>query len=404
MVRVIPRNGPDGRYSCLLRSLSLKPRPLVWQFGWRGRGLLASGDISTWTLVWEFMARNWALTSIVPTVAVLILFPWYIVRKYTRIALNQIEDFFPPRWPETRDFAPIEGKSVTFDAFDGHQLRGTMFPADPRAGRKGTIIFAHEFGMDRWSYYPYGKPLREAGYDVFAFDFRGHGESPGEKGYKPRQLPSDRELADMLGAIAHVGDWLERRGRPRTVGILGLSRGAAAAVMAAVDVANVGAIAVDGLYSSDASVEYHLKHWASIFAKVRLAYENHPPIVWRFLRWVILHKAKEKFGCSFPSVRKAMKRLTGVPMLFIHGERDTYIPIAQGRALYEIANGPKQFWSVPGARHNRSMSMQPEEYARRLVVFFDEHLAGVDQRLTPATTSPAEVITPVEKSTTTQHA
>ncbi len=338
--------------------------------------MLASGDSSTWALVWEFVARNWALTSIVPTVAVLVLFPCYLVHKYTRIALNLMDDFFPPRWPETRDFAPIEGTSVTFSAFDGHQLRGTMFPANARVAHKGAIVFAHEFGMDRWSYYPYGRPMREAGYDVFAFDFRGHGESPGEEGYKPRQLPSDRELADMLGAIAHVGDWLDRAGRPREIGILGLSRGAASAVLAAVDVDNVRAIAVDGLYSSDATVEYHLKHWARIFAKIRLAYENHPPIVWRVLRWVILHKAKKSFGCRFPSVRKAIRKLTGVPMLFIHGERDTYIPMAQGKALHDIANGPKCFWSVPGARHNRSMSVQPEEYARRIVDFFDEHLAG----------------------------
>ncbi len=333
-------------------------------------------DNATWTTVFEFFARNWALTSIVPTVAVLILFPCYIVRKYTRIALNLIDDFCPPRFPEKRDFAPIEGTSVTFSAFDGHQLRGTLFPAAPRVRGKGTIIFAHEFGLDRWSYYPYGKPLREAGYDVFAFDFRGHGESPGEEGYKPRQLPSDRELADMLGAIAYVGDELEQSGKSRRIGILGLSRGAASGVLAAVDVDNVAAIAVDGVYSSDATVEYLLKHWARVFAKIRLVYENHPPAVWRFLRWVILQKAKERFGCAFPSVRKALRRLTGMPMMFIHGERDTYIPIAQARALHDLAIGPKSFWAVPGARHNRSMSMQPEAYAERLVTFFDTHLAG----------------------------
>ena len=338
-------------------------------------------DMMEWTpmsaaAVWEYIARNWAMVGISATIAVLTVIPWVILRKYIRIALNLMDDAAPPVWPESRETPPMDGASVSFSAFDGHSLRGTMLRSAPSLPKKGAIIFAHEFGSDRRSYYRHCEPLRAAGYDVFAFDFRGHGDSLPEEGYRPRQFPSDREQSDMLGAIAYVEDLLEREGRPRDVGLFGLSRGAGAALVASVDLQSVKAIVVDGAYSSDATLEFFLKRWANIFAKLRFVYENHPRTFWRFLRWMIFRKAQRVFRCRFPSVRKAIRRLGSVPLLFIHGERDTFIPPEQARMLHDIATGPKDLWIVPCARHNQSVVVQPPEYARRIVAFFDRHLAA----------------------------
>lgn len=326
--------------------------------------------------VWEFLARNWALMSIATTVALLLVFPAIILRKYVRIALNILDELAPPVWPDSREPGPAEGETVSFNAFDGHALRGTLLPASPDAPRKGAVVFAHEFGVDRWTYHRYGKPLRRAGYDVFAFDFRGHGESPDEAGYKPRQFPTDRERSDMLGAIAHVEETLEEQGRPREVGLFGLSRGGGAAILASVGIDSVKAIAADGAFCSDRVVEFHLRRWACVFAKLRFAYENHPPTFWRFLRWLIMCQAEKTFCCEYPSLYKALKRLRGTPVFFIHGERDSFIPVEQAQMLYNHAREPKYLWTVPGGKHNQSVNQCPEEYARRIVEFFDRHLAG----------------------------
>lgn len=40
------------------------------------------------------------------------------------------------------------------------------------------------------------------------------------------------------------------------------------------------------------------------------------------------------------------------PLLVIHGVHDEVIPHEQGKALFELAQEPKQFLSVPGGRHN----------------------------------------------------
>lgn len=52
-----------------------------------------------------------------------------------------------------------------------------------------------------------------------------------------------------------------------------------------------------------------------------------------------------------------------------------YGPLSQSEALYELLRGPKCLWIVPGAKHNQSVVVRPNEYAGRILVFFDEHLA-----------------------------
>jgi hypothetical protein len=41
-----------------------------------------------------------------------------------------------------------------------------------------------------------------------------------------------------------------------------------------------------------------------------------------------------------------------MPLLILHGDRDTTVPFAQGRRLFEAAPEPKQFFPIPGAGHN----------------------------------------------------
>lgn len=347
---------------------------------------------------WEFVTQNWALSSFTLTVAFSILLSWMVLRKYVKLCLNIIKDTPPPLAMGPRDFERIEGERVTFRAFDNLNLCG-MFLYGNHGGRpRGMVIFAHEYSSDMYSCARYCRPLLAAGYDVFTFDFRGHGESSGEPGYHPRQWATEREVNDMLGAIAYVEDWLQRQGRPVELGLFGISRGAGAAILASQHNPAIKVLVTDGVFSSDATLEHLMKRWAYIFAKVRFVYENHPPQFWAFLRWLLFRECKRKLRCTFPSVKKALKRMPGpMPMLFIHGERDSYIPVEQSHLLHALAPGPKSLWVVPGAKHNQSVVIRPEYYAARTVAFFDQYLGsqGVGERVLraprPGTEPPALV-------------
>lgn len=365
--------------------------------------MLAAGSLgAVW---WEYIARNWALTSMVVTVFFIVTTCWLVLRKYVRLMLNIIRDTPPPLAMGPRDFERIDGERITFRAFDNLNLCGMLLRGNHGGRPKGMVIFSHEFSSDMYSCARYCRPLLASGYDVFSFDYRGHGESSQEPGYQPRQWPSDREVNDMLGAIAYVEELLDREGRPPEIGLFGISRGAGAAILACVHNTRVKAIITDGAFSSDTVLEYLMKRWAYIFAKVRFVYENHPPQFWRFLRWLLFRECRRKLNCTFPSVRKALRAMQPPrPTLFIHGERDSYIPVEQSQLLYEAAPGPKSLWVVPGAKHNQCVVVRPEYYALRTVSFFDEYLArpaGRDDNLTTTEHagpgSPAR--TPVAKKT-----
>ena len=326
--------------------------------------------------LWQLAARNYALVSIVITAIVLIVVPVLIIAKYVRLILPMLTNTTPPLAPSLQDFAVLDGETVDFRAFDGHPLVGMILTGQHRGRPKGMIVFAHEYTSNRQSCARYCRPMLEAGYDVFSFDFRGHGDSGHEEGYEPRQWSTEREVSDLVGALAYLADRLEGQGRPPEVGIFGISRGASAAVIAAVNHEQVRAIVCDGLYSSDKLLERLMKRWAYIFAKVRFVYENHPPEFWRFLRWAVFSVAQRQLKCTFPSTRKALLRMSPRPILFIHGEKDCYVPVELAQDLHDQAGDPKELWIVPKAKHNQAVVVTPEQYAKKTVDFFDRYLAS----------------------------
>jgi pimeloyl-ACP methyl ester carboxylesterase len=69
-----------------------------------------------------------------------------------------------------------EPQHVDFKATDGVPLRGTLF------GKGSTgVILAHMYPADQKSWFPLARKLAEQGYLAMTFDFRGYGESGGEK-------------------------------------------------------------------------------------------------------------------------------------------------------------------------------------------------------------------------------
>lgn len=324
----------------------------------------------------NLLVHNWALVAIVSTVVVLVVVPYFVLRKYVRIALNIMRSTKPPLARGPLDYVRLDGAPVQFNAFDGLSLNGMLIRADSGSPSRGMIVFAHEFCSDMHSCARYCRPLLDAGYDVFTFDFRGHGQSECDPDYTPRQWVTDHDLNDLRGAIAYVRGWLRSQNRGEEIGLFGISRGACAALLVAAEDEGVRAIVVDGAFCTDCTIEYLMKRWAYIFARIRVLYENHHPLFWRALRWMMIRRASREFGCTFPSVRKALLRMPPRPILFIHGERDSYLPVEQSRLLYALAPQPKTLWVAPDARHNQAVVLHPQRYAELTVGFFDRHLSG----------------------------
>ncbi len=342
------------------------------------------------TILTNWASRNWAAIAIAVTCFSLLLYFVLLLAKYVRIMLNIFSDTPPPLSMGPLDFQRLEGEEVRFRSFDGTSLRGMHLYSANRAAYQGTIVFCHEYGSDMYSCARYTRPLVEAGFDVFTFDFRGHGDSSKSASYKPLQWPSDKELEDVLGACAYIESALAAEGKPTQIGLFGISRGAGAGILAASSDPNIVAVVSDSGFSTETTLVALIKRWAYIFARVKLLYENHPDSFWHFMQWLMMGCAQRKLGCRYPSVLKALKEMQPRPIHFIHGDRDSYIRVDQTKLLYDVAPSPKYLWIVEGAKHNQSVIIQPRQYAARTIAFFRKYLTGeaIDER---QITNPAEV-------------
>ena len=63
-----------------------------------------------------------------------------------------------------------------------------------------------------------------------------------------------------------------------------------------------------------------------------------------------------------------------LPMFFIHGDGDTYVPTSMVYKLYETKAAPKDLWIVPGAKHAMSYYDYTEEYTKKVKTFVDKYI------------------------------
>jgi alpha-beta hydrolase superfamily lysophospholipase len=239
--------------------------------------------------------------------------------------------------------------------------------------RKGVILFGLEFGSNRWACVPYCGCLREHGFDIFCFEPRGQGTSPGQAGYQPMQWVTDFEVADFRAAVAYLRSRADKD--PRGIGFFGISKGAGAGLLAAAAESYVRCCAADGLFATHTTMVPYMKKWVMIYGKDSPLIRNLPDWYFRWIAYVGLRHVERDRHCIFPHLEQALARLSPRPLLMIHGAADTYIKLEMAQPLFERAGEPKEFWLVDKAKHNQSLHVAGEEYHRRIVQFFTAHLA-----------------------------
>jgi hypothetical protein len=101
----------------------------------------------------------------------------------------------------------------------------------------------------------------------------------------------------------------------------------------------------------------------------------------------LLHTAsllcKLRYGWSFSEaspIRAVSK--SPFPMLFIHGNKDTFVPTEMVYRLYEAKPSKKSLWITEGAEHAKSYLMHKEEYVDKVRNFVNDtdnrHLNNID--------------------------
>jgi fermentation-respiration switch protein FrsA (DUF1100 family) len=315
---------------------------------WIGIGLLLSVPVScALFLVWLyiFLCRNYL---------------HYVVRIFQEKPI-----FIIPRGQ------PVPNAEDVTLTVDGLRLKG-IYLKTPKP-RKGVILFGLEFGSNRWACVPYCEQLIADGYDVFTIESRNQGDSDRQPGYDPLQWVTAYEERDMRAAL----DYLKRRpdADPRGVGFFGISKGAGAALIAFADEPYLRCFVTDGMFATYTTLVPYMRQWFRIYNSRYALQGLLPSWYYGMIGKHGLNIVSRQRGCSFPHLERALARRLHRPLLMIHGGGDTYIKPEMARALFDRLAGPKELWLVEGAKHNQAQQLALDEYRRRVLEFFNAHMA-----------------------------
>jgi pimeloyl-ACP methyl ester carboxylesterase len=226
------------------------------------------------------------IAKVISALLALVLFFVVSVATISGFLLYQI--LRPPRSPASYDLSVMMGQpsAFTFPVPDGPDREGLFFP-----GLRGapTIVVCHGYTSQRADLLTLASALQEHEFNVFLFDFTGHGSTPGltSLGYK-----ETGELGAALQALSTRNDV-----DPKRFGLWGVDMGGYVALEVATSDPRVAALAVDDAYqdpremlnlqvahSGLSIVPYVMKLSDFGFRMINYQYRNEPPVTKKLVR------------------------------------------------------------------------------------------------------------------------
>lgn len=242
---------------------------------------------------------------------------------------------------------------VEMMAQDGEKLVGHWFPCD---NAKRTVIAMHGW-RSSWSndFGLISEFLQSNHCSVLYVEQRGQGNSGGD--YMGLGLLERYDCKDWVNWVNEIqGDVLP-------IYLAGVSMGAATVLMATgVDLPeNVHGVIADCGFTSPYEISKHVV-------------ENNLHMSCGLMGEVAdaLCKKKMQISTREYSTIYAMKQ-NQIPVLFIHGADDTFVPVNMTYENYKACAGPKELLIIPGAEHAMSYYIDHEKYEKNVRAFWQKY-------------------------------
>lgn len=219
-----------------------------------------------------------------------------------------------------------------------------------------TVVVAHGYMENKESMASYIKLFHDNGYNVLAPDDRGQGKSQGDYigfGWK-----------DRLDYIKWTKKLIAEKGTNQKIGLFGISMGGATVMMMSGEKlpTQVKAIVEDCGYTNvEDLLAYQLKLQFNLPKEPLITTSS----------WVTQLRAGYSFE-EADSVKQLKKNK--LPTLFIHGDKDDFVPSSMVYDNYKASAGKKELWIVKGAGHAKAFSMDPKLYTKKVVKFMNDNL------------------------------
>lgn len=244
-------------------------------------------------------------------------------------------------------------KSVT----KNYRLVADYIPASHKTTK--NVVILHGFMGNKEKMGEYAALFHQMGYNVLVPDARAHGQSQGKYiGYGWPERYDVRKWTQKL--IAH-------NGQDSQVVIYGVSMGGATTMM------------TSGIHMPK-QVKAYVEDCGYSSLNDELNYEagnlyNIPtPIRWPLVKTLsLINRIRNGFFTGEASSVNSLHH-NHLPMLFIHGSNDHFVPTNMVYANYRATQGPKQLWVVNGASHASSFAHSPQSYRHHLERFLGRYV------------------------------
>jgi fermentation-respiration switch protein FrsA (DUF1100 family) len=245
----------------------------------------------------------------------------------------------------------------TFTSEDGLVLVSYFLPAKESTNK--TVILAHGYtskGKDMGSFAKFYH--ERLGYNVLMPDDRGHGSSEGD--YIGFGWPDRKDYLQWIGQVIKVvGDSAQ-------IVLHGISMGGATVMMISGEhlPKQVKAVVEDCGYTSvHDQLLYQLKRMYKLPAFPILPATS------------LLTKIKAGYYFNEASALKQLEK-NKLPMLFIHGSDDLFVPTEMVWRLYEACRSDKEMLIVEGAGHGMAYLIDKAAYEKKVIDFLGRYAAG----------------------------
>jgi fermentation-respiration switch protein FrsA (DUF1100 family) len=219
---------------------------------------------------------------------------------------------------------------VYFDARDGVRLHGWFLS---HAEARSTLIWFHGNAGNISHRVQNLRRLREqAKINIFIFDYRGYGRSQGRASEEGTYL-------DGEAAVAYVRDKLAIE--TNRIILFGRSLGAA--------------VAAETASRFDIQALILESPFISIREMARAVLPMLPLGPLLQTRYDVLEKV----------------RRIKTPILILHGDRDEVVPFSHGKAVFDAAPQPKEFYRIANAGHNDTYLIGGDTYFQKLKSFIE---------------------------------
>ena len=246
---------------------------------------------------------------------------------------------------------PFNVEEITFEGGDGLRMAGWKVPSQNGA----TIILLHGYGGNRTAMLWHAKRLVSAGYGVLMYDERASGESEGT-----RRSYGWEDPRDVQGAIRFIQTQSEDG--PERIGIAGCSIGAQIALQSAGYEPEIEAVWADGPSSLRAKDLPSPKN--PIVALIIIGNYS--------LDWMV----ELNLGMEAPTpLVDTIGNIAPRPIMLIGGGKSQPWIGNEGEMMIpryaKFAGSNAQTWIIPEAVHCDGPARRPEEYAQRMIEFFN---------------------------------